>query len=188
LQGKPVVLSPRDWARIESWCSQGIPLEIVIEAMAAVTEREQTGKRPRRLADVVPLVEEAWTVILDGRRARRCEVGPSPEADDPLVQWRHRRAREADGSPLAALLDELIVRIERGEERHDLDEELDGCLVEVVDRALLETVQREVDADLEPFRERIAADRLNATRRRACVVRLRRALDLPRLAIARTEA
>lgn len=187
LQGKPIVLSPRDWARIERWYSLGIPLDIVAEAMAAATERDQTSKSPRRLAAVAPLVEEAWAVILDGRRATRCEVGPSPEAD-PLNLWCRRKEREPAGSRLAGLLEELTGRIEGGEDRRRLDEELDRRLVETVDPALRESVQLEVDSELEPFRERIPADRLDATRRRACVDRLRRLLDLPRLAITPTEA
>jgi hypothetical protein len=187
LQGKPIVLSPRDWARIERWFSLGIPLEIVGEAMAAVTERGATKKSPRRLAEVAPLVEEAWAVILDGRRAPRYEVGPSAEAD-PLSLWRRRKEREPVGSPLAVLLEELTDRFERGEDCHGLDEELDHRLVQTVDPALRDSVQREVDSDVEPFRGRIPADRLEATRRRACVDRLRRLLDLPRLAVTPTEA
>jgi len=187
LLGKPIVLSPRDWARIERWHSLGVPLEIVAEAMAATSERDKAGKRPRRLADVVPLVEEAWTVILDGRRARTGVVEPSPEAD-PLSLWRRRKAREPSGSPLAALLDELTGRAECGEDRRELDEELDRRLVETVDPALRESVQREVAGELEPFQGRIPADRLDATRHRACVDRLRRKLDLPHLASAPTEA
>jgi hypothetical protein len=187
LLGKPIVLSPRDWARIEHWCALGIPLEIVDEAMTAVTERGTTDKSTRRLAELAPLVEDAWAVILDGRRAPRHEVGPSVEAD-PLSLWRRRKEREPVGSPLAVLLEGFIDRFERGEDRHGLDAELDHCLVETVDPALRDSVQREVDSDVEPFRGRIPADRLEATRRRACVDRLRRLLDLPRLAVTPKEA
>jgi hypothetical protein len=187
LVGKPVVLSPRDWATIERWYAQGVPLEIVDDAMAATSEREQTGKRPRRLAEVAPLVEEAWAVILDGRRATRDDVGPSP-GEDPLGSWYRRKDREPVGSPLAVLLEELTRRFECGEDRHRLDAELDNRLLETVDSALRESVQREVDREVDPFRGRIPADRLDATRYHACVQRLRRRLDLPRLAIARSEA
>ena len=187
LVGKPVVLSPRDWTRIERWYAQGIPLEIVDDAMAAAIEREQAGQSPRRLAEVAPLVEEAWAVILDGRRASRHDVGRSPE-EDPLRSWHRRKDREPVGSPLAVLLEELTRRFECGEDRHDLDAELDDRLFETVDSALRESVQREVDREVEPFRGRIQADRLDATRHRACVHRLRRRLDLPRLAITPTEA
>lgn len=187
LVGKPVVLSPRDWARIERWYAQGIPLEIVDEAMVAASEREQSGERPRRLAEVVPLVEEAWAVILDGRRATRHDVGPSP-GEDPLSSWYRRKDREPVGSPLAVLLEELTRRFECGEDRHRLDAELDSRLLETVDSALRQSVQREVDREVDPFRGRIPADRLDATRYRACVHRLRRRLELPRLAITPTEA
>lgn len=185
LQGKPIVLSPRDWARIERWYALGIPLQVVAEAMAAATERDRTKKSPLRLGRVAPLVEEAWAVILDGRRATPDAVGPSPQAD-PIDLWRRRKEREPDGSPLAVLLEELTDRLEHGADRQKLDDALDRRLVATVDPALRTKVQREVDGDIEPFRERIPAERLEATRHRACVNRLRRLLDLPRLAIDST--
>jgi hypothetical protein len=185
LLGKAIVLSPRDWARIEHWYALGIPLQVVAEAMAAATERDRTKKSPLRLGRVAPLVEEAWAVILDGRRAAPDAVGPSPQAD-PVDLWRRRKEREPDGSPLAVLLEELTDRLEDGEDRQELDDALDRRLVATVDPALRTKVQREVDGDIEPFRGRIPAERLDATRHRACVNRLRRLLDLPRLAITST--
>ena len=64
---QPVVLSPRDWSRIARWHALGIPLEIVEDAMLAQVERARARSGAPRLSGLAPLVEQAWSVILEGR-------------------------------------------------------------------------------------------------------------------------
>jgi hypothetical protein len=187
LLGRPVVFSPRDWSKVARWHALRIPLEIVEEAMGAALEQRRAREGARGIAELAPRIEEAWSVILDGRRSPPRDPGASP-APEPWCRWRRRIEMEAVGSPLAKLLEELLGRLEGGEAGVALDEELDRRLAGSVASALRDRVFAEVTEETEPFRARMSADRLEATRRRASVDRLRRALDLPRLARGPGEA
>jgi hypothetical protein len=178
---QPVVLSPRDWSRIARWHALGIPLQIVDEAMDAAAARARSRSGRRRLSDLAPLVEEAWTVVLQGRRG--CPPPSEPSlSNGPSSRWRHCMREQSPGSPLGRLLGELLDRLAAGDRRAALDDQLDSRLVEAVEPALRERAFEEIASRLEPFRSRMSQQRLEATRRRACVDHLRRLLDLPRLA------
>jgi hypothetical protein len=181
LLGRPVVLSPRDWSRVARWHALGIPLEIVEEAMDAALDKARSAEGARGIAELAPRVEAAWSVILDGRRSGACEGGIVATAE-PTRCWRRRIETEPPGSPLSELLEALLGRLDRGEAEEALDDELDRRLPESVEPSLRDRVSAEVARETEPFRTRMSAGRLEATRHRATVDRLRRALDLPRLA------
>jgi len=140
----PVVLSPRDWSRIEDWRRRGIPLAIVVEAMVAAARPERPRRRSPRLSDVTALVEEAWSVLVEGRLASPDEAGPGLDGLDPSGLWRRRMAAAPPDSPLARLLAELIARWEAGEEPERIDAELDRRLGAAVDPALDQRARREV--------------------------------------------
>jgi hypothetical protein len=178
---QPVVLSRRDWALIEGWYARRIPLEIVEEALVAANERDRERRRPRRLAEVARSVDEAWEVVLDGRRGVD-PVTEGPPATPPVSLWRERFATEPTGSPLGQLLGALLGRLDSGASAKELDDTLDERLLEAVTSGVREKVESDVEREIEPYRSRMPADRWEATRRRACVERLRRRLQLPRLA------
>jgi len=182
LLDKAVVLSPRDWRRISGWQERGIPFEIVEEAMLEAIERDRRKEGTRRLSDLAPLIDEAWTAIVDGRRADPEAPAEPPSPCDPERLWGQRAEAEPQDSPLGRLLRELAARRAAGEEAGAVDRELDRLLPGAVDPALRERAEREIAEELEPYRERMSPDRLESTRRRACSKRLRRWLDLPRLA------
>jgi hypothetical protein len=177
----PVVLSPRDWSRIEDWRRRGVPLAVVEEAMAAVVRPRRPRRRPPRLADVVPLVEESWSAVVEGRREPPDRVVSTRHGPEPSERWRRRAAAEP-GSALAELLAALIERWEAGEPSASIDAALDRRLPEAVEGAMVERVRRELSDELAAYRNRMDAEQLKRTGRRACVDRLRRLLDLPRLA------
>jgi len=183
LVDRPVVLSPRDWSRISRWFSWGVPLDLIEESLRSAV-RPERGREPRGLAQLAPAIEEAWTVILQGRIARHpAELGSIP--DDPRAAWSSRILEEPPESPLARTLTELLARQDRGEDPDVLDGELDRRLPEIVPAELVERVLGALERELSEYRSRISTDRLQVTRRRACEKRLRHALKLPRLASAR---
>ena len=176
LQGRPVVLSPKDWVLITDWHARGIPLSLVDEAIQAAGERRR--ELPRNLAYVVPAVEEAWGVVVDGRR--RDEPLAPPRALAPREAWR-RVAREHSGTPLGALLDGLLARLEGGEPVEAIETTLERELTGFVDPALLSRIRREIERELAPFSERLSGEIPTETTRAAVVFRLRRELGLPGL-------
>jgi hypothetical protein len=174
---RPVVLSPKDWALISDWHSRRIPLTLILEAIRYAAEQPSRVGTPRNLAYVAPAVEEAWRVVLDGRR-RPLEPA-TPSRADPADAWRRRREAETGDSPLGRLLDELLTAHEAGKPARVLDSRLDEWLLTSASEDLLRTIRDQIDAELAPFVERMDAETFDRTRRSAIVDRLRRALGLP---------
>ena len=176
LQDRPVVLSPKDWVLITEWHARGVPLSLIHDALAAV--RESAREIPRSLAYLAPAVDEAFTLVLDGRR--RPAPAPLPEREEPLAIWR-RFAREQASSPAGQLVGDLLAALEAGEDPAEVDARLDRELPGRVGPAALDAVTREVDTELAPFAERMAPAVLNETVRSAVVFRLRLRHGLPAL-------
>lgn len=181
LSDEAVVLSRRDWSRIEHWYAVGIPLGLIDEVIAEAAAPDQRPKRLRRLSDLAGRVEQAWAVVVEGRVATEGST-TAPSSFDPAVCWDRRIASEPAGSALAGLLAELLSRYRAGEGPSLVDDELDRRLDAAVDPLTEEAVEREVDRELAPYRGRLDAEQLAATRTKARLERLRRRLDLPRLA------
>jgi hypothetical protein len=175
---RPVVLSPKDWALISDWHARAIPLPLVLESMQHATERPRGRSAPRNLGYVAPAVEEAWQVVLDGRRASTAPV-PDPPAVDPADAWRARIDAEGRSTALGRLLSELLEAYEAGATPQTIDLRLNERLETSVCDELRVATCRQIDAELLPFIERMDRATLDRTRRAAVVDRLRRALDLP---------
>lgn len=186
---RPFVLSPRDYARARDWYARGIPLGLVLEALEERSPRGRgvpTGRRPG-LAHVARAVEESWDAVRDGRVSRPGieESGPLPTVADALDRWRRARDAAADGSALRSLLDRCLGALERGDTAQSLDAALDAAIAGAASPDLVARVETEADHELQPFRRRMEPRVFEATRNRSVVDRLRRALDLPRLALTR---
>jgi len=176
---RPVVLSPKDWALISDWHARSIPLPLIVESIRHSAESPGRRAAPRNLAYIAAAVEEAWQVVLDGRRASALPT-PAP-LRDPVEAWRRRLDAEGAGSALHGLLSELLDAHENGEAAETIDRRLDERLQTSVAADLLDATRHQVDAELAPFADRIDDETLERTRRAAIADRLRRALDLPLL-------
>jgi len=178
LLDRPVVLSPKDWALISDWHARAVPLPLILESMRYAATRPGGRSAPRNLGYVAPAVEEAWQVVLDGRRAAPDSL-PRPPTGDPVDTWRTRLEASGVESSLRRLLSELLRAYETGEAAEAIDLRLNESLETSVSEDLLVATRDQVDAELAAFVERMDAATLARTRRAAIVDRLRRALDLP---------
>jgi hypothetical protein len=176
------LLSPRDFGLIAGWHERGVPLALVRETI----ERELRGRPTGRVltfATIAPLIDEAWTVIARGRltaaAAPPCEDGTAIDA------WRAVIAA-APGSAGARRLSADLDRLSAGEDAEVIDRELDEALAELWPAEVAE-ITGEVEAELEPYRGRLAPERFAESRRRGVLTRLRRRLGLPRLADGRID-
>lgn len=183
-QDRAVVLSPKEWRLVCQWYERGIPLRVVEEALAGDDRRSRSRGSVRSLAYFAPAVEEGWRVIVEGR----LPVVPTPDdrAAPPepargIECWRRRREAEQRESPLRRLLDDLLLRHGQGEVARELDRRLDERLPGAVSEPQLRQARKSVERRLSAHRGTMAADVLEATRRRAIVEQLRRSLALPRL-------
>jgi hypothetical protein len=180
LLDRPVVLSRRDWDLLSSWFERCIPLQLIREALQP---HGQTAKKPpRTLSHVTTAVEDAWTVVLQGRIAPHAgEVYSSNNMASALTHWKTRLSAEVDGSPLHSLLDELLGRLASGDLPGVLDRILDERLFKAAPAQILEEIEQAVAEELLEFREKMPPAALDRTRVHAIMERLRSELDLPRL-------
>lgn len=183
--GRPVVLSPREWTLVSDWYERSIPLAIVEEAIQQTVARKSRrgAMAPRGLGYIAPAVEEAWGVVIDGRRVESASSGTPAGLRErtALARWRQRLEQEPPGSALRVLLGELLEQHAAGTAPDELDRRLDLELVAAVAENLLRSTEKEVERQLAGFRERMESAVFEETRRRALAARLRRALALPEI-------
>jgi len=181
---RPVVLSPRDWELVVDWHSRQIPLAVIQEALdeAAARARKRGSSGPRSLSYLARTVDEAWDLIRSGRLDPLDGATPgAPTLADSRESW--SRARESVGkdTPLGALIEELLRRLDEGAAPEEVERRLEQSIVDHAPPELAERIRGEVGTELEPFRGRMPPADLEATSHRAVVTRLRRSLGLPRL-------
>ncbi len=119
-RSEPVLLSPLDWALVESWKEQGFPLEAVLLGIERSFEKFKAGKRNYRKVntlaycsqEVFRAVEESRAVAAQGGtpRAAKAET-PAPFSAEEIsrffarcaaaVENAGRQARE-EGKPVLA--------------------------------------------------------------------------------------
>ncbi len=181
--GRPIVVSPREYAAIDAWRRRGVPLAIVLEVLNAESRR-RTGRLPRSLSSLRHPVEEAWSAVAGGRAAAGTPAlfPPGPTAREA---WGSALHSIPEATPLRALLERLLKAEGEGASPEALDAELDAALPEAVPRAERERETEEASRDLSGFRRRMSADEFRATLARALADRLRSSLALPRLSITR---
>jgi hypothetical protein len=183
LAGRPVVLSPRDWAHLARWHALGVPVALVLETMEEAAAR-RPGKEPfRSLASLARHVEEGLQVLAGGRLARSDAAPPGPTpVRSAAAHWKDALAAATPGAELKTLLESLLARHEAGEAPARLDAELDRRLGDAAPAGLRERCRRAVDARVRPFRGRLPPEVAAEVTRRGLVEELRAELGLPRLA------
>ncbi|HXV76670.1 MAG TPA: hypothetical protein VD788_10155, partial [Candidatus Polarisedimenticolaceae bacterium] len=185
LQQRPRILSPKEWALICDWYARAVPLQVIEEAMQAALDKSHADRPPRTLVYLAASVEEAWEVLVDGRRAQLHDGSSRSDPADAARIWQERLLAEPRSSPLKALLERLLEDHGRGADPVELDARLDAELPAAISPDRLARVRAAVAGELEPFVERISAEVLAETARTAMLTRLRRELGLARLAPAR---
>lgn len=209
LRGSPILLSPREWMRINSWWEQGIPREVVLAGIEATFARpgaRARGTAVRSLAYCEPVILDTWErqrheSVTRGEAHRGPKGGPAGpdrlrECLDAATRALGRLIARAGGTPAEATLRECLREVEREagkgrpgpdparEERLErLERELARAARHLLSPADLTRIDAEVDADLHPYRGLMPSGTLRETRELLREDRFRRALDLPRISL-----
>lgn len=65
-RGKPLLISPMDWALVESWKAAGIPLHVVVRAInQAFDSYDSRPRRPRKVNSIFYCQQEVETVFAE---------------------------------------------------------------------------------------------------------------------------
>jgi hypothetical protein len=162
-RGKPLLISPLDWALIESWKNAGIPLHVVLRAInQAFDAYDARPRKYRKVNSVFYCQQEVESTFADYRLA---QVGAGPEGEHSKAQKRGSK-KAADKEPVAPfpapVLIEFLSRsgqelqraaafaIESG--RHEVEGAIDRA------RARLLEIEREIQSSSHVDAEAIERD------------------------------
>ncbi len=192
------LLSPLDWALIESWKNSGVPLEAVLRGIDAAFEKWRGRKHKTRMVNSLAFCAQA--VLTEAQRSPGSEqprttapsAQPFPEDDVRGYLENNADALRQTGAPEFADIAESLTRLAR-ELPPDL-EALEQRLTVIEQRmiAIARTREseadalasrRDLDAQLRPYRGKMTADQLSMLERQYLERLLLEKARLPRLSL-----
>lgn len=187
------LLSPLDWALIETWKNAGIPLEAVLRGIDKGFEQHNKKRRKTNVNSLAfcaqPVIEEAE--ILAGTAQPRRE-SPAPFPADDLRAYLLTNARATAAYPdiaaslesLAASADQHLNNLESLEQRLvAMEEKLIATIRAQLTEAQLLDIRRDLDNYLKPYRGKMTAPHLSMLERQFLDQRIFERSALPRLSI-----
>ena len=93
-RSEPVLLSPLDWALVESWKEQGFPLEAVLAGIERSFEKFKAGKRSYRKVNTLAYCSQEVFRAVEESRAMAAQGGtPAPRRRRHPPRFRRKRFR-----------------------------------------------------------------------------------------------
>jgi flagellar motility protein MotE (MotC chaperone) len=195
------LLSPLDWALIETWKNSGVPLAAVLRGIDAAFEKWRSRKSKVRmvnsLAYCAQAVLEAAQQMAGAAPPRTARPAPAPFELDELRGFLGQCIRElsAKGDPAYAEIASALGQLQSEAETHYQDlEELERRLTALEDKMVaiarsrhtgedLAAARRALDAELRPYRSKMSAPQLAMLEEQYLERRLLEAASLPRLSL-----
>jgi hypothetical protein len=190
------LLSPLDWALIESWNQSGIPLEAVLRGIDAAFEKWRARNVRTQMVNSLAFCTQAVMTeaqIMAGTIAPKREPPPPPFPLDALRDYLQQNAEalpEGYGEiaeslrRLAAEVPQHYADLEGLEQRLTVLEEKMMALARTnqTEEQLLES-RRELDRQLRPYRGKMTADQLSMLEKQYLERHLLERAKLPRLSL-----
>jgi hypothetical protein len=192
------LLSPLDWALIESWKSAGIPLEAVLKGIDDAFEKWRSRKSKRRNVNSLAYCAQAVLEAAKrtGPRADR-PLADAPFQDEELRGYLNKTALTYLAHPSAAV-HEIAASLQAI--AHDLAEQaknledLERRLTTLEEKAVailrstqsdedLYAIRAALDRELKPYRGKMSADQLSMLERRYLDTAILDRAKLPRLSL-----
>jgi hypothetical protein len=188
------LLSPLDWALIETWKNSGVPLESVLRGIDASFEKyhakKQKTQRVNSLAFCAQAVLMEAQLSSEGGGERAPEAAPFPENEvrQYLLNNAGELRKQAEFESVAAKLEQLAV--EDCKNLEALEQQLSVLEQRIIaiarsrqtDESALET-KRELEAQLRPYRGKMTAPQLAMLEQQYFERRILEAGNLPRLSL-----
>lgn len=194
------LLSPLDWALIESWKNAGVPLEAVLRGIDAAFDKWRSRKSKTQRVNSLAFCTQA--VLMEAQQTVGSAPGESAAAQSPYTAEELRgylggnaaalrAAVGASYAEIAAALDRLCEEIEehvrdlqRLEQRLTVLEEkmLAVARASQTEEHLLK-IRQDLDADLRPYRSKMSAPQLAMLEKQYLERRLLERQGLPRLSL-----
>lgn len=194
------LLSPVDWALIETWKNNGIPLEAVLRgiesAFAKWREKKTKVKQVNSLAYCAQAVHEEAEAMARGGALRASQPVKPPFEVDELKRYLEAnalalRAKHAAFAGIAESLDRLndeaeqhYTDLEQLEQRLTaLEEKMSAIAKSTQSEDELFEARRRLDSALRPYRSKMTADQLAMLEKQFLERDLLERAELPRLSL-----
>jgi hypothetical protein len=191
------LLSPLDWALVESWKNSGVPLEAVLRGVDEAFEKWRARKVKTQMVNSLAFCAQAVLteakIMAEGAPARpRAETAPPFTVDELRAYLESNAAAiEAAHGPIAESLRKLAAEADRhyadleGLEQHltVLEERMiASARAQQSEEQALES-RRELDRQLRPYRGKMTADQLSMLEKQYLERHLLEQSNLPRLSL-----
>jgi hypothetical protein len=192
------LLSPLDWALIESWKNAGVPLTAVLRGIDSAFEKWRGRKSRTQMVNSLAfcaqaVLTEAQILAGSGESTPRGTAAPPFPLEDlrSYLAANAEAVRAAGFQDMAAALANLTVETEQHyRDLEQLEQRLTAIeekLIATVKSAQTEedlfTARRELDAQLRPYRGKMTAEQLAMLERQYLERRLLEKAGLPRLSL-----
>jgi hypothetical protein len=193
------LLSPLDWALIESWKNSGVPLEAVLQGIDAAFEKWHSRKVKRRAVNSIAYCAQAVMEAAQRTPARSAGRGATqaPFAAEELTRYLQNGAAQLR-SRLEPVFQEIADSVEalasQASDHLSNVEDLERRLTTLEDKLVaniratqsdedLYAVREALDRELRPYRGKMTADQLSMLERRYLDTALLERAKLPRLSL-----
>ena len=186
------LMSPLDWALVESWKNAGVPLEAVMRGIDAAFEKWRSRKVKTQMVNSLAFCAQAVLTeakIMSGAEPPRQQAAPPFPLDDLRAYLEGNAAAiDAQFPEIAASLRNIAAGelddLEAVEQRLTVLEEkmIATARVRQSEESLLQARQ-DLDRQLRPYRGKMTADQLTMLERQYLDRRLMERANLPRLSL-----
>ena len=191
------LLSPLDWALVETWKNAGVPLEAVLRGIDVAFEKWRSRKVKAQMVNSLTFCAQAVLaeaqIMVEGAPAR-----PKKESAPPFTVGELRAYLEANAAALPAAFEQIAQSLRKlaaeadkhytdleGLEQHltVLEEKMIGAARgQQSEEQALES-RRELDRQLRPYRGKMTADQLSMLEKQYLERHLLEQSNLPRLSL-----
>lgn len=204
-RGKNLLLSPIDWAMIESWQERGIPLHVALRAIENVFDGFDKKPGPRTIKGLLYCREEIEAQYEEWRRSQTGKADETSENTTAesfsgetvvahirsVVEYLKNAPNESlrdDFDRAIARLDELLANFSKDFELvdktlSDIESFLDKALLTNSDSVHLKTLEKEINGQLKAYKSGMDADVYKKTFDLMLLKRLREDEGIPRLSL-----
>jgi hypothetical protein len=188
------LLSPLDWALIESWKESGVPLEAVLRGIDAAFEKWRARKSKVQMVNSLAFCAQAVLTqaqMAAGAAPAQPRESAPPFSGDELRNYLAGNAaavRKAGLEEIAAALDRLAEEIHEDLEDLErrltvLEEKMIALLRAARTEEELVEARRELDSQLRPYRSKMSAEQLSMLEKQYLERHLLERAGLPRLSL-----
>jgi hypothetical protein len=193
------LLSPLDWALIETWKNSGIPLEAVLRGIDAAFEKWRSSKQRTQLVNSVAYCAQAVAEQAKQMAAVSAPVASSHQEEAPFTVDEVRNhllknAADLHKAGLTEIAGKLETLAAQAETHHRDLESLERTLTAYEDKMLalqrarltedeLIAARSELDSQLRPYRRKLTAEQLTMLEKQFLDRRILEQANLPRLSL-----